>query len=43
MPPPLLILTGCAAALAVLVLAEGWIWPLKIAAVLIPIAALMLV
>lgn len=33
-------LIGCAVALAVLVYAEGWIWPLKAAAVVIPISLL---
>jgi hypothetical protein len=31
----------CAATLAVLVNAEGWIWPLQAAAVLIPVSLLI--
>jgi len=31
----------CAGALAVLVYAEGWIWPLKAAAVMIPVSLLI--
>jgi hypothetical protein len=31
----------CAVALAVLVYSEGWIWPLKAAAVMIPISLLI--
>ena len=31
----------CAGALAALVYAEGWIWPLKAAAVMIPITLLI--
>ena len=34
-------LVGCAAALAALVFAEGWIWPLKAAAVMIPVSLLI--
>ncbi|HKS88578.1 MAG TPA: hypothetical protein VJR70_03980 [Stellaceae bacterium] len=34
-------LIACAAALAALVYAEGWIWPLKAAAVLIPVSLLI--
>jgi len=36
-----LLLVGCAAALAVLVYAEGWIWPLKAAAIMIPVTLLI--
>ena len=36
-----LLLVGCAAALAVLVYAEGWIWPLKAAAFMIPVTLLI--
>jgi hypothetical protein len=36
-----LALVGCAAALAALVYAEGWIWPLKAVAVLIPVTLLL--
>jgi hypothetical protein len=35
------VLVGCAALLVVLVRAVGWTWPLKAAAVAIPIAALL--
>jgi hypothetical protein len=31
----------CAGALTVLVYAEGWIWPLKAAAVMIPVSLLI--
>jgi hypothetical protein len=34
-------LAGCAVALAALVYAEGWIWPLKAAAVMIPMTLLI--
>ena len=33
-------LVVCTAALAALVYAEGWIWPLKAAAVMIPVSLL---
>jgi hypothetical protein len=36
-----LLVVGCAAALAVLVYAEGWIWPLKPAGVMIPVTLLI--
>jgi hypothetical protein len=36
-----LLLVGCAAALAALVYAEGRIWPLKAAAVMIPLTLLV--
>jgi hypothetical protein len=36
-----LLLVGCAAALAALVYTEGWIWPLKAAAVIIPVSLLI--
>ena len=36
-----LALVACAATLAVLVYAEGWIWPLKAAAVMIPVTLLI--
>jgi hypothetical protein len=32
------VLFGCALAVAVLVYAEGWIWPLKAAAIMIPVS-----
>jgi hypothetical protein len=35
------VLIVCAGALAALVYAEGWIWPLKAAAVMIPISLLI--
>jgi hypothetical protein len=35
------ILIACALVFAVLVAVEGWIWPLKLAAVVIPMAALL--
>ncbi len=31
----------CALALAALVYSEGWIWPLKVAAVMIPVSLLI--
>ena len=34
-------LVACAAILAALVYAEGWIWPLKAAAVMIPVTLLI--
>jgi hypothetical protein len=34
-------LIACTAALALLVYAEGWIWPLKAAAVMIPVSLLI--
>ncbi len=34
-------LIACTAALAALVYAEGWIWPLKAAAVMIPVSLLI--
>lgn len=34
-------LVACVVALAVLVYAEGWIWPLKMAAVMIPVSLLI--
>jgi hypothetical protein len=40
-PPRQLVLTACALVFAVLVVLEGWIWPLKLAAVMIPVAALL--
>jgi hypothetical protein len=36
-----LALVGCVATLATLVLAEGWIWPLKAVAVIIPVTLLI--
>jgi hypothetical protein len=36
-----LALVACAATLATLVYAEGWIWPLKAAAVMIPLTLLI--
>ena len=36
-----LMLVGCAGALAALVYAEGWIWPLKAVAVMIPVSLLI--
>ena len=36
-----LLLVGCATALATLVYVEGWIWPLKAAAVIIPVSLLI--
>lgn len=38
--PRQLTLVACTAVLVVLVYAEGWIWPLKAAAVVIPISLL---
>lgn len=35
------ILVVCAAALVGLVHAEGWIWPLKVAAVMLPVSILV--
>ena len=40
-PPWHAILIACAAALVVLVHVEGWIWPLKAAAVMIPVSLLV--
>ncbi|HEV2301075.1 MAG TPA: hypothetical protein VGR91_05840 [Stellaceae bacterium] len=40
-PPHELILVFCAASLLALVYAEGWIWPLKMAAVMIPVSLLV--
>jgi hypothetical protein len=37
-PPRHAALLACAAALVGLVYAEGWIWPLKAAAVMIPVS-----
>ena len=34
-------LIACVAALALLVHAEGWVWPLKAAAVIIPVSLLI--
>jgi len=36
-----LALAACLATLAVLVYAEGWIWPLKAAALMIPVTLLI--
>lgn len=36
-----LTLIACAGALALLVYSEGWIWPLKAAAVMIPVSLLI--
>lgn len=41
LPPRHVVLLACAAALAGLVYAEGWIWPLKAAAVMIPVSFLV--
>jgi hypothetical protein len=35
------LLVACAVALVALVYAEGWIWPLKAAAVMIPVSLLI--
>jgi hypothetical protein len=40
-PPRHAVLIACVAALAGLVYAEGWIWPLKAAAVMIPVTFLI--
>jgi hypothetical protein len=40
-PPRNAVLMACAVALLGLVLAEGWIWPLKAAAVMIPVSFLI--
>ena len=40
-PPRHAVLIVCAAALAGLVYAEGWIWPLKAAAVMNPVTFLI--
>jgi hypothetical protein len=34
-------LLGCTVTLAALVYAEGWIWPLKAAAIMIPVSLLV--
>jgi hypothetical protein len=39
--PHELVLAACLATLAVLVYAEGWIWPLKAAALMIPVTLLI--
>jgi hypothetical protein len=39
--PRHLVLLLCALALAALVYAEGWTWPLKVAAVMIPVSLLV--
>jgi hypothetical protein len=41
-PPDHALLVFCTAVLVVLVHAVGWTWPLKLAAVAIPIAALLI-
>ena len=41
LPPRQALLIVCAAALVGLVYAEGWIWPLKAAAVMIPVSFLV--
>jgi hypothetical protein len=41
LPPRHVLLIACAAALVGLVYAEGWIWPLKAAAVMIPVSFLV--
>jgi hypothetical protein len=40
-PPRTVLLLACAATLVGLVLAEGWTWPLKAAAVMIPVSYLI--
>jgi len=40
-PPRHAVLIACAAALVGLVYAEGWVWPLKAAAVMIPVSLLV--
>jgi hypothetical protein len=40
-PPHYVMLIACAVALIGLVHAEGWIWPLKAAAVMIPVSFLV--
>jgi hypothetical protein len=40
-PPRHALLFACAAVLAGLVYAEGWVWPLKAAAVMIPVSFLV--
>ena len=39
--PYYVVLIVCAAALLGLVHAEGWIWPLKVAAVMLPVSVLV--
>jgi len=39
--PHELVLAACVATLVVLVYAEGWIWPLKAAALMIPVTLLI--
>jgi hypothetical protein len=41
MPPRLTVLLVCAATLIGLVYAEGWTWPLRVAAVMIPVSYLI--
>ncbi|HEV2098023.1 MAG TPA: hypothetical protein VGR45_03755 [Stellaceae bacterium] len=40
-PPRFAVLIACSVVLAGLVYAEGWVWPLKAAAVMIPVSALV--
>ncbi len=40
-PPRQAMLIACAMALVGLVYAEGWVWPLKAAAVMIPVSFLV--
>jgi hypothetical protein len=40
-PPQHAVLVVCALTLLVLVYAEGWIWPLKAAACMIPVSLLL--
>jgi hypothetical protein len=41
LPPRIAILAICAVLLVGLVIAEGWTWPLRIAAVMIPVSYLV--
>jgi hypothetical protein len=41
MPPRNVLLVFCAVTLVGLVLAEGWTWPLKLAAVMLPVSYLI--
>jgi hypothetical protein len=41
MPPRNVLLVFCAVTLVGLVLAEGWTWPLKLAAVMLPVSYLV--
>jgi hypothetical protein len=41
LPPRQSLLLACGAAVAALVYVEGWIWPLKAAAIMIPVSLIV--